>query len=338
MKYAYCLVALLLSGMFTTLSGTSTDPVLEITYPQKEMIVYEEELVSVVVSPQHEAVDEIVMTTDSSETYKTRVSKSRSHYCHSFMLHLGENIIDIAAMRDGKVMKSYVRKVYVTSKVYKEFHFAPEVYEKSFLHTDAQEKVCSKCHDMSVNEIPGTAFEDVSKSNCFLCHVKINFKKFAHAPSVNWLCTSCHNGKAGSFNAQDANKTKFLVADPVEPICLDCHDKKAELWKNKRFHHEPADSGRCNKCHNPHASDNNNYLRKPAWDLCTGCHKDKIDGAHVVKTFGRKMHPTHKVKDPSSKQGDELSCVSCHNPHVSNAPFLLQSDTLMSLCSRCHKK
>ncbi len=340
MKYRAChMMSALCLGALFSVTLNAMDPVLEVIEPNKEVIVHDEALVTIVVAPQNEGVKSVVMTTDTNETVTFNIQSDRSHYCHTFNLHLGDNNISIAAIRDGKVMKAFRRRVFVTSKVDKAYRYAPKQYQRSFFHTDAQEKVCSKCHDMSVNEVPGVAFEDVSKSNCFGCHVKINFKKFAHAPSVNWLCTSCHSGKTGSFNEGDANLTKFAVPDPIGPVCLHCHDKKEKLWKNKRFHHEPADSGRCNKCHNPHASNNSYYLRKPAWDLCTGCHKDKIDGGHVVKTFGRKMHPTHKVKDPSRKgKNEELSCVSCHNPHVSNAPFMLQSDSLVSLCGRCHKK
>ncbi len=326
-----------LGVLFFTVALYATDPVLEITQPKQQAVVHDEALVTIVVAPQHEGVKSVILTTDTNNTVTLKMHSGQSHYCHTFQLHLGDNNISIAAIRDKKVMKAFTRQIFVTSKVDKAYRYAPKKYEKSFFHTDAQEKVCSHCHDMRVNEIPGVAFEDVSKSNCFGCHKEINFKKYAHAPSINWLCTSCHNGKTGSFNKADANVTKFSVPDPIAPVCLKCHEKKKKLWKGKRFHHEPADSGRCNKCHNPHASNNFNYLRKPAWELCTGCHKDKIDGGHVVKTFGRKMHPTHKVKDPSRK-GKELSCVSCHNPHVSNAPFMLQSDSLMSLCSRCHKK
>ncbi len=333
----YCMT-LLLTGSFSASLFASIDPVLEITYPQKEAIIYKEKLVTIVVAPQNEGISSVIIRTDANETFTINVDDAnRSHYCQNISLHLGENNLTINAYKGDKLLEQLERSVFVTSKVHKEYRYPPEIYARSFFHTNKNEKVCSKCHDMSVNETPGVAFEDVSKSNCFECHKKINFKKYAHAPSVNWLCTSCHNGKTGSFNEEDANLTKYVASDPIGPVCLKCHDKEEKLWKTKRFHHEPADSGRCNKCHNPHASDNAYYLRKPTWELCTGCHKDKIDGRHIVKTFGRKMHPTNKVKDPSRK-GEELSCVSCHNPHVSNAPFMLQSDSVMSLCIRCHKK
>ncbi len=330
-------IVLLLIGLFSTSLFGSKESVLQIFNPSKEAVIHEERLVSLVMAPQTDVVDLIIINTDANETFNINVNNKRSHYCKNISLHLGENNLTINAYKGEELLEQLERSVFVTSKVHKEYRYPPELYTRSFFHTKSNEKVCTKCHDMSVNEVKGVAFENVSDSNCFECHMMITAEKHAHAPSVNWLCTSCHNGKTGSFNTDDANLTKYTVPDPIAPVCLKCHDKQEKLWKSKRFHHEPADSGRCNKCHNSHASNNIFYLRKPVWELCTGCHKDKIDGGHIVRTFSRVMHPTHDVKDPS-RPGKELSCISCHNPHVSNTPFLLQSKTTMGLCSRCHKK
>jgi len=77
------------------------------------------------------------------------------------------------------------------------------------------------------------------------------------------------------------------------------------------------------------------------WDLCTTCHVDKKKRGHVVRTFSGKSHPTKGVKDPTSKTGAELSCISCHNPHVSNNGYMLRGYMgrgTMLWCKRCHKK
>ena len=190
---------------------------------------------------------------------------------------------------------------------------------------------------MSINEVTGVTFTDVSDSNCYQCHNKIVSKKYAHAPAVNWLCTSCHNSEVDVHNLLDKGKSKFIAPDPISNRCFSCHEKLKSEWEQKRFMHEPTDSGRCNKCHNPHATNNHNHLRMPEWELCTSCHKEKINDGHIVKTFSRKMHPTHGVKDPS-RPGKDLSCISCHNPHVSNTAFLLESTQTITLCIKCHKK
>ena len=302
-----------------------------------QMDVSDEGIAYLVVEAQGGLVDSFTITTDMNETFNTKVNSKRTHYCKSLALNLGENTIQVNGYKEDTLVEEQQQKIFVVSKIFKEYKYPPEEYSYSYFHKETNEKVCSKCHDMGVNEVKGVAFEDVTKSNCYQCHNTVGAKKHGHAPAVNWLCTSCHNGTVGKYNMFDANRTKYSVPDPIESLCFSCHKKNKEKWSKMRFNHEPADSGRCNKCHNPHASDNLNYLRKPAWELCTTCHQDKIEGMHIVRTFTRVMHPTHNIADPSRK-GKDLSCISCHNPHFSNAPSLLQSKTVMGLCSRCHKK
>lgn len=309
---------------------------LSILYPQ-EGALRNEGHAAVVVKTATALLDTVEIITDSNQSVHITIDANRSHYCESIALQPGENNVSVRGYKNDALLASQNRTLYYTSPVHKAYRYPPDHYAKAFFHTKEQEMVCASCHDMRVNEVEGVAFEEVSESNCYQCHRKISEKPHGHAPAVNWLCTTCHNGKTGMFNAKYAGKSNYTVPDPIAPVCLGCHKKQKQRWANKRFHHEPADSGRCDKCHNPHASESTFYLRKPAWELCTGCHKDKIAGMHIVKTFTHVMHPTHNVKDPS-RPGKELSCTSCHNPHVSNAPSLLQSESVMGLCGRCHKK
>lgn len=297
----------------------------------------EENSASFVIEAKKTLIDSIEIITDTNETIKIPIDANRSFYCKSIKLHVGENRVKVVGYKNAVAVKEEARELYLTSKVDKEHRYLPREYVKGYFHNDENEKLCVQCHDMSVNEVKGEAFVDVKKSNCYECHKNINTKKHAHAPSVNWLCTTCHNGEVGALNKADSAKTKYSVPDPIGDVCFSCHKKHKEEWGKNRFNHEPAESGRCNKCHNSHSEDNEMYLRKSSWDLCTTCHKDKIEGAHVVKTFGRAAHPTHGVKDPS-RMPKELSCISCHSPHASNTSSLLHSQSVMGICSRCHKK
>jgi predicted CXXCH cytochrome family protein len=331
-----CVKYIIFTTLFSfSLSAEQTE-ILKIIHPS-EARISEENIISVVIETQNTSLDSMIISNDMNETFHININSSRTHYCKKITLHLGENNISVSGYNGTSLVKQEKRTVFLTSKVDREYRYPPKDYSTNYFHNDGNEKICSKCHDMRINEVPGVAFEDISTSNCYQCHSSITTKKHAHAPAVNWLCTSCHNGKVGIYNQADENKSKYTFPDPIGEVCLSCHKKNKELWATKRFNHEPADSGRCNKCHNSHSENSEFYLRKPAWELCTGCHKDKVDGVHIVKTFSRVMHPTHQVKDPS-RPGKDLSCTSCHNPHVSNAPSLLQSDSVFGLCERCHKK
>jgi len=297
--------------------------------------ISEENSVGVVVEANSSLVEYFIIISDSNFTKRIDVNEKRSHYCENVPLILGKNKIIIDAFKDDVSVMQVEQFVYLTSKVYKEFKYPPQEYDRDYFHVDKKEAVCLKCHDMSVNEVPGVAFEDISKSNCYQCHHQIAEKKYGHAPAVNWLCTSCHNGKVGKYNKFEKDATKYTVPDPVGELCFSCHKKTKKVWHESQFIHEPVESGRCNKCHSSHSSTIEYYLKKPVWDLCQSCHN--IDGSHITKTLRGAPHPTKGVKDPS-RPGKDLSCISCHKAHVSNSASLLRSNTVFGLCVKCHKK
>ncbi len=321
----------------TALAAPEKTTSIDIVQPSNSVILREEKALTLVIELIDLDIDSIIIGTDENETITIKTVVKKNYYCQNIKLHLGENVLTVTGVKSGKVVKKLERQIYVKSKVHKAYRYPPTIYIKSPFHTQKKERVCAKCHDMSVNEVPNEPFENISESNCFQCHMSINSDKYVHAPSANWLCTSCHIGKTDHFNNKNTMASRFVAPDPIENLCLDCHEKKKKLWKNRRYKHEPAESGRCTKCHNPHASNSENHLRKPVWELCTGCHKEKINGKHIITTFNRKIHPTHDVKDPS-REGKELSCVSCHNPHISDIAYMLRGDSFSAFCGRCHKK
>jgi predicted CXXCH cytochrome family protein len=232
------------------------------------------------------------------------VDNSKSIYCENISLRLGENKITIRTYKNSVMLDEKIRHVYVTSELYHQYKYPPEQYKNRYFHNDKNEAKCLTCHDMSVNEIKDVAFIDVTKSNCYECHKNITREKYGHAPAVNWLCTSCHN-----INSKDASK--YGTIEPISKSCFHCHKENKELWDASRYHHEPLDSGHCNKCHNSHASPYEMFLRKPVNEICVGCHKDK----HI-----------RAIQDKNSKCAykDKEFCISCHTPHAANKPFFLE--------------
>ncbi|WP_457638962.1 cytochrome c3 family protein [Persephonella sp.] len=274
----------------------------------------------------------------SKEKFNFKLKDNKAFYCKSIDLRYGRNLIQvIAKTKDGKTIKKQV-EIYLASPILRAYKYPPPKYKEIFFHTEKNEKVCSQCHDMTVNEKKGVAFEDVTKSNCYVCHKKLTTRyEYNHAPARNWLCaTTCHTGKTGRLNKRLEGKSKFIWPEPQGPECYRCHKEKREEWDNKRFHHDPVVAGMCDKCHNPHASPNRYFLRKPSWYLCTTCHEDKVLRGHVVFTFLGRPHPTKGFKDPSNPKR-ELSCISCHEAHNSDHNFMLLKP-FYQLCNMCHKK
>jgi len=272
------------------------------------------------------------------ERFHFNVKEGKAFYCKSIDLRYGKNLVQIIAKtKDGKVIKKKV-ELYLASPILRAYKYPPPKYKETFFHTEENEKICAKCHDMTVNEKKGVAFEDVTKSNCYKCHRKLTTRyEYKHAPARNWLCaTTCHIGKTGKLNKRLEGKSRFIWPEPQGPECYRCHKEKRKEWNNKRFHHDPVVAGMCDKCHNPHSSPNRYFLRKPSWYLCTTCHEDKVIRGHVVFTFLGRPHPTRGFKDPSNPKRD-LSCISCHEAHNSDNNFMLLKP-FSQICNMCHKK
>lgn len=122
----------------------------------------------------------------------------------------------------------------------------------------------------------------------------------------------------------------------VRETCMKCH----EGVLSGKFKHAPVEAGYCNLCHNPHASPNPAWLRKPTWELCTTCHGEQASGAHVVVGLVRSdFHPTRNRRDPA-RPGKKMTCSSCHEPHSSESRdlFAYGAKTRTALCKICHLK
>lgn len=302
-----------------------------------EHTVYHEEIASVVVAFTSDTIERIIISSESNQSSVLLPQGGRQTYCKSVRLIPGENTITVRGIRkDGgeEKISAVIYHDIVSEKIYK---YPPPIYEEKSFHIANNEKKCAPCHKMEVNEIKGVAFEDPSTSNCFPCHQKLTTRGQGHAPAINWLCTSCHERHDASSGAEEGNRAQFTLPSKIGKTCLMCHKKEKEKWEEKRLHHMPVDAEKCTRCHNPHSSENKFYLKAKSWNICTSCHIDKREGNHVINTFGNKEHPTRGKPDPS-RPGQEIECISCHNPHASNTRSLIDADSPMSICVKCHKK
>lgn len=258
--------------------------------------------ISAAIKMKDDSADRVEIMTENNEVIAVkRVVPNRKNYCLSVNLHLGENRIKVVAFKDDKELADSSVSIYHASQAYKRFGYPPEAFKESLFHSEKNEKECAACHDMSSNEKEGQAFLDVTKSNCYTCHRLITSKKYAHAPAVNWLCTSCHKEKSA--------ESRFGHSKAIKQECYSCHKKNKKSWADKRFFHEPFDTGHCNRCHDPHASDDRMFLRMPVNQLCTSCHA--------------KMIGPGKSDGSGCPGASEPSCVKCHDPHASDRGFFL---------------
>ena len=296
--------------------------------------IFVEEYIPVVVKVNNKDIDKIIITTDQNEQSTIIIEENRDTYCYNgFSFSLGKHFVIVKAFinnqQKAESKVEFFRKS-IRSKRYKK---APKDYTRSFLHNEKNEQKCKKCHDMSINEKKGFAFLNISESNCFTCHKSLIYKKFAHAPTVNFVCLPCHD--------QKDNNSRFLTPKIMGDTCLKCHKKIKKAWNKQSFKHDPVKKGTCNNCHSPHSSNIEHFIREDIWHLCISCHKEKQKKGHITTTFSKRSHPTRAKIDPS-KPNHELTCISCHRPHVANNDLLLRKysikDGRVKWCQRCHKK
>lgn len=333
------LFTLFLTALCFTADAFAKNGSFEIIRPGKGG-VFDENYASVVVKLSSAAVNKIIITDAEGKSEPIVVKPQKNVYCKSTKLKLGENRITVSSYKDAQKIDEESFAVFYRSEVFSGFQEEPNGYKKSFFHNDKDEQFCKGCHKLvdmtAAQKIP----ENPEDSSCHQCHKQLVVRAKGHAPTINWMCTQCHSGKTGEYNAELAGKSKFVAPDPIKDNCFQCHENIEKIWFSKKSEHGPVRDGRCNRCHNPHSSDHEFFMRKPIWDLCTTCHAEKATGAHVISSFVRNnTHPTKGKPDPA-RPGRELVCSGCHDPHGSEGIFLLRSKgkTAFSVCVRCHQK
>ncbi len=165
--------------------------------------------------------------------------------------------------------------------------------------------------------------KNVDGSKCLECHEDKKEGKAVHS-AISTGCLSCHQVRANN----DITRVNLKTVTPVK-LCIQCHsDKDASEIKGRV--HLPAIRD-CLKCHNPHSSNNEDHLIKPASgsgkdeNLCLTCHKV---GVGVPEGGSR-----HAALD--------MGCEACHNIHKTGErgkrefDYQLKKDS-PALCVDCH--
>ena len=141
---------------------------------------------------------------------------------------------------------------------------------------------------------------------------------YTHPLSAARLCNQCHLTTANfamfgqrvsvnSFQKGIPSPGKLVV--PRKELCIKCHKDKsdAKALREGLWLHTTAARGDCNKCHDPHQSNNRYMLLDKPRQICIPCHT----GPKIMEL------PAHK--EPGE-------CLTCHNPHLGKDRKLLTKD------------
>jgi predicted CXXCH cytochrome family protein len=217
-------------------------------------------------------------------------------------------------------------------------------------NTDAAK--CIECHEAKTK---GKSVHSAIASGCLTCHeVRVNrditWVKLTTATPLS-LCLSCHADKKaadikGKVHSPAARKclqchdphtsdNKYqLLKPPVggtkdENLCLACHTQGVDVPKGGSRH--PALDMGCDTCHITHKTGDRTqrefayHLTKDAPQLCLDCHD--VSSEEVTKA-----HQNQPIAN--------ADCLTCHDPHQSGVPKLLQkflhSPFADKSCDLCH--
>jgi DmsE family decaheme c-type cytochrome len=204
--------------------------------------------------------------------------------------------------------------------------FAANPHQKmALMHGNADGVTCENCHGAGSEHVAGggdvTKIFDPAKASvkdvdtkCLSCHASAhpNFERSPHA-KASVGCTSCHS--------IHGSKEETLLKAPQPTLCYQCHaDQKAQF--DMPIHHRVNEGLiKCTDCHDVHGTFLANNLRstEDQNQICTKCHTD-VRGPFTFEHA------------PVRAEG----CVTCHTPHGSQNPRLLNMPSIATLCNQCH--
>lgn len=216
-------------------------------------------------------------------------------------------------------------------------HVQEKPTEHTFAEFDDISASCRLCHEIKNEAVVHAPFESMDCTTCHDAH-RGNTKELLKAPDKPTLCATCHPAVKASLdkeyvhgpvaagdcgmchNAHTAPQPKLLAVEPLE-LCGKCHSELTDRMDDAESVHAPATAD-CLPCHDVHGSDREHQVKADLPGLCLGCHKPLADALAASKT-------------PHGAINTARSCLSCHRPHESKHPKLLEKAGKDG-CVECH--
>lgn len=251
-------------------------------------------------------------------------------------------------------------------------HASPE----ENLLTSSPNKICQTCHQPRCS-VADVSISTITKNlDCNSCHTghgsdnKGLLGPYGHTAFLNKSCEQCHNpikadgkitvrlsGKELCFSCHAEERAKIIDSDrhlegergcslchtyhastkkdltlKDSEFCFSCHQttqkRQISMIKSlKSIRCVPVKDNKCFDCHIPAHSHNPVYLREGKIKTCARCHEAQHKIAHPIG---------EGVSDP--RNGQPITCITCHGMHSAKADFMLYFDRKRQLCIQCHKK
>ena len=203
---------------------------------------------------------------------------------------------------------------------------------KSSSTMEAQNEVCTSCHDRDVGLSWHGSVHQRNEAGCVSCHsVHVERDPVSLQTAQADVCFDCHRAERADSLKPSAHPIRFNAM-----VCTDCHDPHASvadglLVKNSTnelcvschaeyrgpvlFDHAPV-SEDCTLCHEPHGSIHPALLTRRPPLLCQSCHSER---GHPSLSFTDRSLPGAGGSPSAMVLG--RSCMNCHTEvHGSNHP------------------
>jgi DmsE family decaheme c-type cytochrome len=180
-------------------------------------------------------------------------------------------------------------------------------------------EICQTCHSKVYEKLSQTAMGTL-------------FLKHPHTAAEKLGCETCHGPAAehvASGGKSFAGMIRFTKGTPNSAherseVCLKCHQKRQRLFWSGGIHAEKGLT--CTTCHVVHTvpgmKSRYQLANLTVEDSCKTCHKEQ-----VAAEWKFSHHPLREGK---------MNCASCHNPHGTASPKLINAINVRELCFNCH--